>query len=193
MLITSVRCPRVGPCRLIQVAATVVFIVVSSPYAARPASKRARTKAPDDVIADLYRVAYGDESPFFPKQMTRAYTDQFFAKRLADLIWQNLVYGSKHPDLVAPLEEYPLYNESDPDGVNFSIGRPRYRNRIAYVVASYQNYWCSCRRRGWYLKTERVLFTLVRHGGEWKIANIRYSDGRTLITDLKEAFKEYKM
>jgi hypothetical protein len=173
----------------------VLILAVCVTCAGKQSPAKLGPIGPRTIVVDLYRRGgLGEQSPFYPH--TRALADRYFAKGLADLIWRNVIYASKHPDLVPPMDNDPLYNEPDPERINFAIHNATYHSGRAHVVVSYERY-CACRlpdddRR------QHLIFTFVRRKGEWKIVDLKYTDGSTLAgilanefaTDYKDTGKE---
>jgi hypothetical protein len=164
------------------IAFLLILLATCFPCAAQQSAKTVRQNAPDAIVADLYKRDLGDRDPFFPKQ-DRALVRRYIAGALAALIWKNEVFVAGHEDLVPPLASDPRYDSMDRDIKNLKIHGPRYGSGRAYVVVSYKNYG----------KKSHVVFVLVRRGLAWKVANIKYPDGSTLVGDLAHAFAgEYR-
>lgn len=131
----------------------------------------AQTTAPDALIKDLYKQHDADRSPFFQSK-DRARLDKYFVKATADLIWKDTTAGT------AVLNADPLYDSHDPEPKNFAVGRPKIEDGTATVVVSFVNYGVK----------EAVTYRLVKEDAAWKIADIEYKDGRSLLKMFKEDF-----
>jgi hypothetical protein len=134
-------------------------------------SSSAQTNAPDVLVKDLYKQHDADRSPFFQtKDRTRL--DRYFVKSTADLIWKDATAGT------GVLNADPLYDSHDPAPKNFTISQPKIDNDTATVVASFVNYGTK----------ETVTFRLFKENSAWKISDIEYKDGRSLLKLFKEDF-----
>lgn len=131
----------------------------------------AQTLAPDALVRDLHREHDADRSPFFQSK-DRARLDKYFVKATADLIWKDTTAGT------AVLNADPLYDSHDPEPKNFAVGRPKIENDTATVVVTFVNYGVK----------ETVTYRLVKEDAAWKIADIEYKDGRSLLKMFKEDF-----
>jgi uncharacterized protein DUF3828 len=131
----------------------------------------AQTPASDAVVRELYRQHDADRSPFFQSK-DRARVDKYFAKATADLIWKDTTKGT------AVLNADPLYNSHDPEPKNFAVGRPKIENDTATVVVTFVNYGVK----------ETVTYRLVKEDAAWKIADIEYKDGSSLLKMFKGDF-----
>ena len=148
------------------IAASFV-LMASIPLNALGQSRGSGTLAPNALVADLYRQHNLKRSPFFQTR-SRARVDHYFTKRLADLIWKD-ARSSKGE--VGALDGDPLYNAQDMKITRFSIGSPKYSNGKAEVSVSFENIG----------KKTEILFQLDKVGNGWKIDDIKYDDGTTLI------------
>ena len=134
----------------------------------------AQTTTPDALVRDLYKQHEADRSPFFQSK-DRARVDKYFVKSTADLIWK---------DATAPRTETgaltadPLYNSHDAEPKNFVVGQPKIENDTATVVVSFINFGVK----------EVVTYRLFKEDSAWKVADIEYKDGRTLLKIFKEEF-----
>lgn len=138
-----------------------------------PASQ---TTAPDALVKDLYKQHDADKGPFFQKK-NRALVDKYFAREFADLIWED----ATNPKVeTGAFDADPLYNSQDPQPKNFNVGAPKVDNDRADVVASFVNY----------NEKQTVTFSLARQGGDWKITDIKYKDGTSLLKVLNESYKQ---
>lgn len=138
------------------------------------ATASAQTTAPDALVRDLYKQHDADRSPFFQSK-DRARVDKYFVKSTADLIWKDVTApGTETGSITAD----PLYNSHDPEPKNFVVGRPKIENDTATVVVSFVNYGVK----------EVVTYRFFKEDSAWKIADIEYKDGRTLLKIFKEEF-----
>lgn len=134
----------------------------------------AQETAPDALVRDLYKQHDADRGLFFQKK-DRARVDRYFAKATADLIWKDATDPRTE---TGALDADPLYNSQDPQPKNFAVGQPKIENDTATVGVSFVNFGAK----------EVVTYRLVKENSAWKIADIEYKDGRTLLKIFKEDF-----
>ncbi len=126
---------------------------------------------PKGLVADLYR-QHKTRSPFFQTR-SRALLDKYFARDLANLLWQD---AHSSGDEVGALDGDPLFNAQDMDIKNFSIQDGVGGPRMVVVPVSFENLG----------QKHEIKFRLFSFGGSgWKIANIEYDDGASLLEILK--------
>jgi len=126
------------------------------------------------VIADLYKLHDAEKGPFREKK--RAVVDKFFAKPLADLIWKD---KDTPEGEIGAIDFDPLYDGQDFSIKNFSIGQASVTGAKAVVIASFENFG----------EKNKVTFDLTETGGNWKIADIKYTNGFTLLGIIRENMK----
>jgi len=127
--------------------------------------------SPKALVADLYR-QHKKQSPFFQRR-SRALLDKYFAPELANLLWQD---ARSSGDEVGALDGDPLFNAQDMDIKNFSIQDGVGGPRMVVVPVSFENFG----------QKHEIKFRLFSGGGTWRIANIEYDDGSTLLEILKQ-------
>jgi hypothetical protein len=155
--------------KLILVIAVMISGLSASAGAAQ-ASKSSRQMSPRELVADLYR-QHARRSPFFQRR-SRALLDKYFARELANLLWQD---AHSSGDEVGALDGDPLFNAQDMDIKNFSIQEGVGGPRMVVVPVSFENLG----------QKHEIKFRLFSGGGIWRIANIEYDDGSTLLDILK--------
>lgn len=133
-------------------------------------SKSIKQMSPKSLVADLYR-QHKKQSPFFQRR-SRALLDKYFARELANLLWQD---AHSSGDEVGALDGDPLFNAQDMDIKNFSIHEGIGGPRMVVVPVSFENLG----------EKHEIKFRLFSGGGIWRIANIEYDDGMTLLDILK--------
>ena len=143
---------------------------LSASVGATQGPKSIRQMSPRAVVADLYR-QHKQRSPFFQRQ-SRALLDRYFARELANLLWQD---AHSAGDEVGALDGDPLFNAQDMDIKNFSIQDGIGGPRMVLVPVSFENFG----------QKHEIKFRLFSGGGTWRIANIEYDDGSTLLDILK--------
>jgi Protein of unknown function (DUF3828) len=120
--------------------------------------------SPETLVSDLYKQK---NSPF-SQTKDRGLVNKYFSERLAQLIWKDAVSSKGE---VGALDFDPLYDAQDVDIKKFSLRKSRSEKNTAEVIASFENMGH---------KTE-VTYTLVLAKMGWQIADIKYSDGRSLV------------
>lgn len=150
---------------------------VSSEPAGTPASGGGESDAiaASAVVTDLYKQHDAKKSPFFQTK-DRSLVDKFFTKRLGDLIWKD---AKNSAGTVGAIDADPLYNAQDIDIKNFAVGAGRTDGDTASVVATFSNFGSK----------QSITFQLKRVGTAWKIDDIGYGDGDSLMKWLKDVDK----
>ena len=150
-----------------------LFVVAAAAAAPPPASAQAaaRSKAasaapatPDAVVRELYKVHRNGSGPLFEKRGRKLH-EQFFDRKLADLIWKDLTETPAGE--VGHIDFDPLYNAQDTQIKGFKVGAADVRGDEATVPVTFMNYD----------QHVKINFILTRNGGVWKISNIVYPDG----------------
>jgi hypothetical protein len=140
------------------------------------ASGEAQQVAPDAVVKDLYKTHDKNAGAILDGN-SRKLIDKYFDKTLADFFWKDL---TTHKDEVGVLDFDPFYNAQDVDIKNFKIGAPKIEGDKATVVVTFQNFD----------RKDTLIYTLTRQNPTWKISDIKYTDGSTLIGYFKEDAKK---
>ena len=126
-----------------------------------------RTPAPEVVVRNLYAAQKKRASDPFFQTKSRARVDKFFAKELADLIWNDAILSARKNE-VGKLGGDPLYNAQDMKITGFRIKRPMYGEGnldLADVPVTFKNFG----------KDQTILFRLERDKRRvWKITDIFY-------------------
>lgn len=149
----------------------------SQQAAARPLPSAARPAvSPEAFVSDLYRQHDAERSPFFQTE-DRARVDEYFEKSLADLIWKDAVESKGE---VGALGFDPLYNAQDSEIKNFAVRTVGQTEGKAEVAATFENFG----------KKQRIVYRLTAAGADWKITEIDYGGGTTLLKTLKEHFAQ---
>src|SRR6476646_2545413 len=156
--------------KFILTVAMVVAGLISSP-AATQVWNPVKGTAPRALVVDLYKQHQKKRGPFFQSR-NRALLDKYFAPELANLIWQD---ARSSGDEVGALDGDPLFNAQDMDIKNFSIQEGVGGPRMVVVPVSFENFG----------EKHEIKFRLFSGGGTWRIANIEYDDGSTLLDILK--------
>ncbi len=135
-------------------------------------SAQAQSTLPETLVADLYKQHDAKKSPFFQTK-NRALVDKYFAKALADLIWKDATTSAGE---VGAIDADPLYNAQDIDIKNFAVGKGVVKNEKATVRVTFTNF----------SEKKTVNFSLILAAEGWKIDNILYGDGFSLMQWLKD-------
>jgi hypothetical protein len=127
--------------------------------------------SPTKVVTNLYNAHSGKADPLqYPasKKLLGAY----FGKGLLSLFLKD---QSDSQGEVGKIDFDPLYAAQDFKIKDFSVTLLAQRKDSAEVAASFKNIG----------KSEKIVFLLSNTPQGWRIADIRYSDGRTLKGTLK--------
>ena len=136
----------------------------------------AQTVTADALIKDLYKIHEQDSRSGKDRIIngrSRLYLDKYFAKTLADLIWKDM---TTHKDDVGVIDFDVFYNTQDPDIKNLSVGAPKISGSKATVTVRFTNADVK----------ETLNYHLVKQSSGWKIADIRYREGASLLGFFKE-------
>ncbi|HEY0426771.1 MAG TPA: DUF3828 domain-containing protein [Pyrinomonadaceae bacterium] len=148
----------------------------TTPAAAQPTpSAQQASVAPDALVKDLYQQHDKKNSPFFQTK-NRALVDKYFDKTLAGAIWKDAIDSKGE---VGAIDSDPLYNAQDIQIKNFAVGQPKIENSKATVPVTFENYG----------RKVSITYELVQKDSAWKIADINYGGGETLMGWLKESAK----
>jgi len=149
----------------------IAAAVILSGFAATVA-QTSPAASPDALVRDLYRVHNQKRSPFFQTR-SHALLYKYFEKSLADMIWKDAVTSKGE---VGVIDGDPLYDAQDMKILHFAIAKPRYEAASALVDATFENYG----------QKKTITFVVVKGAGGWRIHDILYGEGRTLISEFKE-------
>lgn len=138
------------------------------------ASGESQTVAAEALVADLYKQHDAKKSPFFQTK-NRALVDKYFTKSLADLIWKDATSSKGE---VGAIDGDPLYNAQDTEIKNFAVGKGDVKGDIATVAATFTNFG----------EKQTVTFALKQVNAAWKIDDIKYGNGDSLMKWLKDTY-----
>ena len=128
--------------------------------------------SPDAVVRQLYDLHKNEKGPFFETK-NRAMIEKFFDKSLADLIWTDLNRGG---DEAGVLDFDALYNAQDIEIKKLTVGEAVITGEAAKVIVNFENFG----------QKQTITFPLVKRGDSWKISDIVYAPGESLIKYFKE-------
>jgi hypothetical protein len=126
---------------------------------------------PDAVVRDLYKKHQTDGDILDSK--SRKLIDKYFDKTLGDYLWKDL---TTHKDEVGVLDFDPFFNAQDLDIKNLKIAEPKIEGERATVLVTFQNFD----------RKENLTYSLKRQNANWKISDIKYTDGSTLVGYFKD-------
>jgi hypothetical protein len=158
------------PMKTINLLLLAVVMLVGSGSAAAQGSQSTKARSPKALVVDLYR-QHSVRSPFFQTR-SRTLLDRYFTKELGDLLWQD---ARSSGDEVGALDGDPLFNAQDMDIKKFSIAEGTVLAGAATVPVSFENFGAK----------HQIIFRLVAQRTGWKIADIAYDDGASLVEILK--------
>jgi hypothetical protein len=154
-----------------------VLLLLVAPFGADARAAQAKRAAapasPDAVVRELYRVHRKGYGRVFVKE-GRKLQERFFDANLAGLIWKDLTETPQ--DEVGHLDFDPLYNAQDIHITRFRVGAPALEGDHATVLVTFNNYD----------RKENLKFLMVKTATGWKISNIDYGEGSTLLKILTE-------
>jgi Protein of unknown function (DUF3828) len=139
----------------------------TSGYAVPQATPLKAQTSPAALVADLYKQHDAKKSPFFQTK-NRGLLDKYFTKSTADLIWNDAISSKGE---VGALDGDPLYNAQDIQIKKFAVGAEDIKGSAAAVPVTFENLG----------KKQKFTFDLVMENGAWKIQDIKYDDGSTLL------------
>ena len=130
-----------------------------------------RRMSPNELVADLYKQHDRKHSPFFQTR-SRASLYKYFEKSLADMIWKDAVTSKGE---VGVIDGDPLYDAQDMEIKKFAIGKAVYADGQARVNVSFENFG----------QRKSIIFLLRNGRSGWRISDIDYGQGRTLVGEFK--------
>ncbi len=148
------------------------------PDANQSAETGERAVLPDTVIKDLYAAHARDfkdnSQDGIVSSKSRKKLDKYFNKNLADLIWKDM---TTHEGEIGVIDFDIFYNTQDPDIKNLVVSPAKIEGTKATVPVNFVNSTLK----------ETVTYLMVQENGAWKISDIKYKSGDTLL----KYFKEY--
>ena len=150
----------------------VALLILTTGYT-RPSAAQNKSLSPAALVADLYRQHNRKHSPFFQTK-SRALVNKYFEKSLADLIWKDATTSKEE---VGALDGDPLYDAQDMDIKKFRIGKSTQEGSKAQVPVTFENFG----------KPVRIIFRLIKTSMGWRISDIEYAEGQTLLGLLKSS------
>jgi hypothetical protein len=135
-------------------------------------------KFPEKIVQEVYKMHAGDlksgREDRILNSRSRRNLDKYFEKKLADLIWKDL---TAKRDESGVIDFDPFYNTQDPQVTNLRIARAEIENNKAIIRVTFENSGA----------LEKITYILSLSDGRWKIADIEYRDGKTLLEYFRDA------
>jgi Protein of unknown function (DUF3828) len=137
---------------------------------------------PDALVREVYKVHGEYMKVAGPKDRimsgkSRVYLDKYFDKKLADLIWKDL---TTHTNDIGVIDMDIFYNTQDPLIKNVVVAPATFEGDNANVRVSFTNAGAK----------ETVTYSVVKEKGKWKIHDIKYANGDTLLKYFEEETRQ---
>jgi Sporulation and spore germination len=130
-----------------------------------------RAVSPRQLVVNLY-AQHKKRSPFFQTR-SRALLDTFFDRTLAGLLWRDAHSAGGE---VGALDGDPLFNAQDMEIRNFMIGAGEVGAQAAEVPVSFENFGVK----------HKITFQLQAERSGWRISNLLYDEGTSLVDILRD-------
>src|SRR5260370_293987 len=147
-------------------------LLLGSNQWALSAAKVTKQTSPDALVTELYRQSGRKHSPFFQTR-SRTLLDKYFEKHLADLIWKDAIRSKGE---VGAIDGDPLYNAQDMEIKKFAIDKATFAGGKARVNVRFENFG----------QEKNIVFVLGNGKTGWRICDIEYGEGRTLVGEVNE-------
>jgi len=151
----------------------VAIIIATTASQSLRAQSSNRRLSPNELVADLYKQHNRKHGPFFQTR-SRALLYKYFERSLADMIWKDAVSSKGE---VGVIDGDPLYDAQDMEIKNFAIGKAVFEDGKARINVSFENFG----------QKKSIIFLLVNGRSGWRINDIDYGKGRTLVGEFKES------
>jgi hypothetical protein len=129
---------------------------------------------PEGLVADLYHHHTRYTGPFF-QTTSRARVDKYFTKPLADLIWKD---STTAKGAVGAIEADPVYAAQDTEIKDLEVGTAVITGDSATVPVTFLNFEAK----------QKVTFALKMVDGNWRIDDIKYPKGDSLMKWLTDTY-----
>ncbi len=147
---------------------TFVAIIVS---AFGLSSAFAQAATPEGLVKDLYRIRaidYPGNSDRIFDGKNRNAIDKYFAKTLADYIWND---ATSKTDEIGALEFDPFYEGQDAKITKLVVGSAKINGEKATVIVKFLNF----------NEKKSLTYKLIKQNSGWKISDIKFTDGGSLL------------
>ena len=148
------------------------LVAIISPAALRAADTSAAT--PEALVTELYQSEKKKASPF-EEQKGRKLADHYFTKTLADLIVKDGETSRKNNE-PGVLDFAPLYGTQDLEIKKLVINKAVTAKGKTIVQVNFMNYD----------QKQTVKLDMVQQDGAWKISDIHYPNGPSLMKLFKD-------
>lgn len=132
-----------------------------------------KTDEPETLLKDLYKT-HDKNNGAIVQGKDRAILDKYFDKNLANLIWKDM---TTNKDEVGVIDFDIFYNAQDAEIKKLSIGAAKISGEKAVVPVTFENFG----------EKNTITYSLVKEKSAWKISNIDYGEGNSLLKYFKEA------
>jgi ABC-type transporter MlaC component len=139
----------------------LILIALASQQLTAETSKSVAQSSPEGLVSELYKLHEKNQSPFFQTK-DHSMVTQYFAERLAQLIWKDAVSSKGE---VGALDFDPLYDAQDFDIKKFSLRKSKSEKDSTEVIASFET-WATK------LKSPFLLF-LQKRVGKFRTSSMR--------------------
>jgi len=160
-----------------KIKATLVVVILLTgligSFGVKAEAQAVAPSTPNGLVADLYKLHNQKRGPFHPGHSALLY--KYFDKHLADMIHKDAVTSAAKHD-VGVIDSDPLYDAQDMEIKNFAIGQASSENGKAKVPVTFENLG----------EKKTIIFVLVNSPGGWRISDIDYGEGRTLVGEFKD-------
>lgn len=152
---------------------SLILLILTLAVFALPAfAQTAPRKAPEAVIYTLYAQHSKNITPFHQKK-SKARLAAYFTKATTDLIWKDAT--RKNQDEPGVINGDPLYNSQEIQSKEFIVGTGVISGNNAVVNVN----------AGGFNEIRKIKFLMVIENGQWKIEDIDYGNGESLVKWLK--------
>jgi hypothetical protein len=152
---------------------SLILVLLAASFSVNSSQRTRSTRAvsPRQVVINLY-AQHKKRSPFFQTR-SRALLDKFFDKTLAGLLWRD---AHSAGDEVGALDGDPLFDAQDMEIKNFLVGSETVGAQAAEVPVTFENFGVK----------HTITFQLVAQSNGWKISNLLYDDGVSIVDILRD-------
>lgn len=158
-----------------QIKLAIVATLLSF-FAAGAAHTFAQVSTPYALVRALYKTHDYDlkhNKDTLLNGKSRTALDKYFDRKLANYIWRDL---TTHKEEVGVLDFDPFYNTQDPSISNLVISTAKITGNRATVNVTFKNAG----------RKETIVYTVVKERTLWKISDIAYEQGNSLLKYFKE-------
>jgi hypothetical protein len=178
VLLTAISCSSASKTSAENVSVSVAnaerFESAQTNAAAAETAAAAQTVvAPDALIKDLYKT-HDKNYGAIVQGKNRAILDKYFDKNLGGLIWKDMTTNQNE---VGVIDFDIFYNTQDPEIKNLVVGAAKINGDKAVVPVTFDNF----------KEKNSINYNLIKEKSVWKISDIDYGEGNTLLKYFKES------